>query len=131
MEQWYLPHHPVINPNKPEKIRRVCNAASRFCRVSLNESLVPGPDLLSDMIGIVLRFRLFCVALTADIEAMFMQIEVPANEQKYLRFLWRDNSNDEIQVLQYTRHIFGATSSPTVANFTVQQAARDNRIDFL
>ena len=33
--QWYLPHHPVMNPNKPEKVRRVCNAASRFCRVSL------------------------------------------------------------------------------------------------
>ena len=23
--QWYLPHHPVINPHKPQKIRRVCN----------------------------------------------------------------------------------------------------------
>ena len=21
--QWYLPHHPLVNPNKPEKVRRV------------------------------------------------------------------------------------------------------------
>ena len=28
--QWHLPHHPVINPNKPGKVRRVCNAASEF-----------------------------------------------------------------------------------------------------
>ena len=128
--QWYLPHHPVINPNKPEKIRRVCNAASRFCQVSLNEVLVPGPDFLSDLIGIFLQFRLFRVALTADIEAMFMQIGVPENEQKFLRFLWRDGINDEIEVYQYTRHIFGGTSSPTVANFSVQQGARDNRLQF-
>ena len=24
--QWCLPHHPVINPNKPGKVRRVCNS---------------------------------------------------------------------------------------------------------
>ena len=27
---WYLPTHPVENPNKPGKIRRVANAASKF-----------------------------------------------------------------------------------------------------
>ena len=25
--EWYLPHHPLINPNKPGKIRRVINGA--------------------------------------------------------------------------------------------------------
>ena len=45
--QWYLPHHSVLNPNKPFKIRRVCNAATRFAGNSLNEVLVPYPDLLS------------------------------------------------------------------------------------
>ena len=28
--QWYLPHHPVKHPHKPGKVRRVCNAASKF-----------------------------------------------------------------------------------------------------
>ena len=27
---WYLPHHPVFNPNKPGKVRRVGNAAAKF-----------------------------------------------------------------------------------------------------
>ena len=27
---WYLPHHPVCNPNKPGKVRQVDNAASIF-----------------------------------------------------------------------------------------------------
>ena len=28
--QWYVPHFPVLNPNKPDKVRRVCNAASKL-----------------------------------------------------------------------------------------------------
>ena len=29
-KEWYLPHHPVLNPNKPVKVRRVYNAASKY-----------------------------------------------------------------------------------------------------
>ena len=28
--QWYLPHHPVINPQKPEKVRTEFNAAAKY-----------------------------------------------------------------------------------------------------
>ena len=35
-------------------------------------------------------------------------------------------SVSEIETVQYTRHIFGAKSSPTCANFVVQQTAHDN-----
>ena len=86
LPQWYLPHHPVVNPNKPCKIHGVCNAAARFTRNSLSEALFL--DLLSDMIEILIHFRLFKVGLSADIEAMFMQVEVPEHEQRFLRFLW-------------------------------------------
>ena len=37
---WYLPHHPVINPHKPEKVRRVCNAAAKYQGVALNGKLL-------------------------------------------------------------------------------------------
>ena len=33
--EWYLPHHPVVNPNKPGKVRRVLNGASKFHGPSL------------------------------------------------------------------------------------------------
>ena len=42
--QWYLPHHPVKHPHKPGKVRRVCNAASKFKGVSLNDKLLSGPE---------------------------------------------------------------------------------------
>ena len=35
--QWYLPHHPVINAQKPEKVRRLCNAAAKYQGVALND----------------------------------------------------------------------------------------------
>ena len=85
---------------------------------------------MSDLIGSFLRFRLFRVALIADIDPKFLQIGVPENEQNVLGFLWRDWINDEIEVYQFTRHIFCASLSPTVANFSVQQGARDNRLQF-
>ena len=128
--QWYVPHHPVINPNKPEKVRRVCNAASKYKGVSLNDKLMTGPDLLQNLVGIIFRFREHQVALTADIEAMFLQVRVPPDDCKYLRFLWRDKLEDDVQVYEYTRHVFGAKSSPTCANHALQQTGHDNKKDY-
>ena len=54
---WYLPHHPVTNPNKPGKERRVSNAASVFKGNSLNSNLLTGPDLMNNLVGLLLRFR--------------------------------------------------------------------------
>ena len=58
--QWYIPHHPVENPNKPGKVRRVCNAASKFRGILLNDNLLTGPDLLPSLSGKVFRFRENC-----------------------------------------------------------------------
>ena len=84
------------------------------------------PDLLQNLIGIIFRFREQKIAITADIEAMFLQVKVPPEDCKVLRFLWRDNPNEPIKVFEYGRHIFGANSSPTCANFALQQVAKDN-----
>ena len=55
--EWYLPHHPVLNPNKPRKVRRVLNGASKCHGASLNKSLLVGLDLLQNLIFVLLRFR--------------------------------------------------------------------------
>ena len=68
-----LPHHPVINPNKPGKVRRVLNGAAKFHGTSLNKSLLTGPDLLQNLIHVLLRFRKHQFAVSADIEGMFLQ----------------------------------------------------------
>ena len=118
---WYLPHHPVINPNKAEKIRCVWKAASYVCRVSLNKNFVLGPGLRSELIGIFLRFRSFRVPLAMNPFYANRSFREPTKVSAF---------SVQTEVYQYTRHTFDATSSPTVASFNVQQVARDNRLQF-
>ena len=35
----YLPHHRVLHPHKPGRVRRVSDAAAEYQRTSLNEHL--------------------------------------------------------------------------------------------
>ena len=127
--QWYLPHHPVVNPNKPGKVRRVLNGASVFRGTSLNIALLTGPDLLRSLVGILLRFRRFAFAISADIEGMFLQVGVPEKEQPCLRFLWVEEAST-VETYQYTRHVFGAKDSPTCANYALRRTALDNKQEF-
>ena len=64
IKTWYLPHHPVLNPRKPGKVRAVFDAASTFAGTSLNEELLQGPDLINNLVGVLVRFRQDPVALT-------------------------------------------------------------------
>ena len=54
---WHLPHHPVVNPKKHGKVRRVLNGASKFNGASLNQSLLAGPDLLQNLLRVLLRLK--------------------------------------------------------------------------
>ena len=129
-KEWYLPHHPVLNPNKPGKVRRVCNAAAKYKDVCLNDNLLAGPDLLHGLIGTIFRFREGPIALTADIESMFLQVQVPERDKSCLRFLWRPTMNEPVQIYEYQRHVFGAKSSPTCANYALKRVAIDNEDEF-
>ena len=125
-KEWYLPHHSVINPNKPGKVRRVLNGAEKFHGTSLNKSLLTGHDLLQNLIHVLLRFRKHQFAVSADIEGLFVKVGVPDCDQPSLRFWWREDPTTNVVVYQYTRHIFGAKDSPTCANYALQRTARDN-----
>ena len=86
-KQRFLPHHPVCNTNKPDKVRIVMDAAAKCDGVSLNDKLHTGPDLLNSLVGVLLRFREEHVGLAADIEAMFNQVQIIEEDQPALRFL--------------------------------------------
>ena len=73
---WYLPHHPVINVNKPGKVRVVFDCAATYNGISLNSQLLQGPNLMNNLVGVLIRFRQEKIALAADIEAMFNQVRV-------------------------------------------------------
>ena len=89
-----------------------------------------GPDLLQNLIFVLLRFRQHKYAVSADIEGMFLQVGVREEDQPSLLFLWREDSTSSVAVHQNTRHIFGARDSLTCANFALQKTASDNQAEY-
>ena len=124
---WYLPHHPVYHPHKPDKLRIIFDCAAKHEGTSLNSVLMSGPDMMKSIVGVLIRFRKESVALTGDIEAMFHQVRVHPKDRDAFRFLWCPNGNLEKDPVPYQMqvHIFGATSSPASAGFCIKQTALD------
>ncbi|XP_077973538.1 uncharacterized protein LOC144428324 [Styela clava] len=125
--KWLLPHHPVINPKKPDKLRIVFDCASKSEGLSLNDALMSGPDLVNSLVGVLTRFRRKNIAIIADIESMFHQIRVKPEDRAYLRFLWWVDGDLSTQPVEHemTVHLFGAPSSPSCAAFCLLQTAKD------
>ena len=84
---WYLPHHPVTHPLKPEKVRVVFDCAAQFQHTSLNRQLLQGPDLTNNIVGVLTRFCQEFVGLVANIQSMFHQVRVEPRDCDALRFL--------------------------------------------
>ena len=109
---------------KKEKIRIVFNCSLKYRGISLNDKLLQGPDLTNNLFGVLSRFRENEVGVLADIQKMFYQVKVPSSQTDFLRLFWL-NSDNEISQYRLKVHVFGATSSPSVANFALKQAATD------
>ncbi|XP_054653604.1 uncharacterized protein LOC129193043 isoform X1 [Dunckerocampus dactyliophorus] len=130
--EWYLPHHGVYHPRKPEKLRVVFDCAAKFHGLSLNDTLLTGPDLINPLVGVLCRFRKEAVAIICDIERMFYQFSVTPEFRNYLKFLWwQDGDVDkEVQEYRMTVHLFGAASSPGCANFGLKHLAHRYKADY-
>ncbi|XP_055591192.1 uncharacterized protein LOC129743240 [Uranotaenia lowii] len=115
---WYLPIFPVVNPNKPKKMRLVWDAAAKVLGLCLNSFLLTGPDHLTSLVFVLQRFREFRIAITGDIREMFLQILMNWFDQQCLRFLWRDGEQDRSPDVYVTKVMtFGATCSPSTAQY--------------
>lgn len=129
--KWYIPHHGVYHPKK-HKLRVVFDCGASYQGTSLNAQLLQGPDLANSLIGVLTRFRQEPVAFITDVEAMFYQVKVPDKDSDLMRFLWWPNGNLDAELEEYKMavHIFGATSSPSCANYALKRCAEDHGKDF-
>ena len=73
--------------------------------------------ILEDLCGLLLRFRLYNVALVADVEKAFIYVGLQPDDRDVTRFLWlKDPSKptieNNVQVLRFTRVPFRMIPSP-------------------
>jgi len=130
-QKWYLPHFPVVKPDRTTtKVRLVFDASAKYKNMSLNDAIHQGPKLQGDLFKILLRFRHYPVAVVCDIEEMYLQIGILPTDRKYHRFLWRDSQNEEPSEYEFNRVVFGVNASPFLAQFVSQENARKNAFDF-
>lgn len=85
----YIPHHPVFRESSSTtKLRVVFNASSSTTNnTSLNDHMLIGPKLQTDLSAVILRWRQFQFVCTADIAKMYRQIRVDARDVNYQRIL--------------------------------------------
>ena len=83
-DTWYLPHHPVFHPQKPDNVQVVFDCSAKYRGTSLNDQLLQGPDLTNSLVGVLTQFRQEGVAFMSDIEAMFYQVQVQPSDCNYL-----------------------------------------------
>ena len=125
---WYLPHHGVYHPAKPNKIRVVFDYSAEYAGRCINKGLLVGPDLTNQIIGILIRLRQGRVAFVADIEKFF-QVLVSKEHRSLFRFLlWQDGKkliDHEMSV-----HVFGGTSSPSCSNYVLKRTSIDGEDQF-
>ena len=68
---WYLPHHGVYHPAKPNKIRAVFDCSAEYTGISINKKLMAGPNLTNQIVGTLIRFRHERIAFVVGIEKTF------------------------------------------------------------
>lgn len=108
------------------------DCSAKYQGVSLNDHLLTGPELTNTLVGVLCQFRKCPVAIMCDIERMFHQFHVKAEDQDYLRFLWWDNGDFQAQPSVYRMrvHLFRAASSPGCANYGLKYVAIRGRGHF-
>ena len=125
----YLVHFSVVHPYK-KKVRVVMDAALQYLGSSLNDHLVNGPFLTNLLVGVIMRFRIGRVALSADIKSMFYRVVVPEPMRDALRIFWSETLAAEPDVYAFQVHVFGAKCSPSCATYALRRCALDNSASF-
>ena len=114
---WYLPFFCVVNRAKVSTpVRPVFDAKATFSGTSLNNQIMATPNRLNDMVLTLLNFRLFRFGIMADISEMFLRIRLHPEDRQYHRFFLFD------EPYQWTRVLFGNTSSPNISQKTLTTA---------
>lgn len=122
----YLPHQPVLTPEKDTtKFRVIFDASAHYKnRPSLNDVVHQGPTMLPKIYEILLRLRTGPYILLSDVEKAFLQIYLHEDDRDFTRCFWVKDINqplsqDNLVTFRFTRVTFGINASPFLLSGTI------------
>lgn len=117
----YFPHRPVFKiESATTPVRPVFGASCKTKGRSLNDSLEKGPNFLTLIPSLILKFREKRIGLVADVRRAFIMIKVNPVDRDYLRVLWwKGPDTSELQTFRHKRVVFGVNCSPFLLNAVI------------
>ena len=114
LSEWFLPHFPVVKPEKATtEVRVVFDGSAQQDGKSLNSESLPGPKLQSDILNVLIKFRKEPVALGGDVSQMDHQILLRPEDRPLHRLLYRNlGSGAAPKVYEFKRFIFAGCYCP-------------------
>ena len=130
---WYILHPRVYHLSKPGKICVQFDCIAKFQGISLNKELLSGPDLTNQITGILTRFHEKKIAIMADVETMYHEVQVPEDQQSFFKFLRRENHDIDREPrdsVMWCEHVFGAINSASCSSYALCRTALENEAVF-
>ena len=94
----YVAHFAVFNPESPStKLRIVSHSALKNSHtgLSINDCMYAGPNQLTDLHEVLLKFRGFEVGLLMDLSKAYQALRTGKKEADLRLFLWRSSPEEE------------------------------------
>ena len=119
---YYMAHQMVVDTsNKTTPVRVVFNTSQKFRGFSLNTCWNLGPDMMSNLQAILLRFRDDVEGAQGDISKMFYMVRVNKEEEFMQLFIWKFKGEDRLRTFTMTCLVMGNKPSTNISIVAVQE----------
>ncbi|GFW34715.1 DUF1758 domain-containing protein [Trichonephila clavipes] len=129
---YFLPHHGVINDNSSTtKLRVVFDGSFKSTNGnSLNDILLTGKKLQSDIFLTLLKFRFFPIAFSADIAKMYRQILISQDDACFQQIFWMKSPEEPLVIFKLNTVTYGTSCAQFLAIRTLKQLCEDEKHRF-
>ncbi len=127
----FIPHHGVVKESSTStSVCPVLDASMLTSTgLSLNNCLMKGPTIQSDLVRIMLRSRIYSIMFPTDIKQMYRRVKINECDYQFQRILWREDPNEELKV--YELVIFNLKSPPFLATRCLKRLVGNQGDEFL
>lgn len=124
---YYLPHHDVMKESSiTTKLRVVFDgSAPSSSGLSLNDVLYQGPKVQSDLLDILLRFRMHSIVITADIAKMYRQVLIHPEDRALQRIWYIETPEQSLKEFELCTVTYGTKTASFLSTRCLLQLATE------